>query len=309
MSDTEGKVEIDLSQDTQAPADAIKVHEEEPKIEVVDETKPVEAKDDGIEKTLKKLNKKLEKEKKARSEAENMARLAQEQAAAAAMEVNDSQLHLVTGAIESLKRDQEILKVALKESMASGDYDKSAELQFNLSENLKKLTDLEYGLKEMKANPPKPVMPVPQSHDAVVEGIINRLTPKSAKWLKDNREHIKSDKELRIMRRAHEDAVDRDIPVESKEYFKFVEKRMGIRKKEKSESNPEGNIDAMSDASKGQKRQSSPPAAPVTNVTSSQNYRNGTATLTNAEVEAARISGVSLQEYYRNKMREQNRLN
>lgn len=307
MSETEKQIEIDLGENTPAP-EIVEAKPDEPVVQVVEEAKQPEKPAPDVEKTLKKLSKKLEKEKKARAEAELSARLAQERAAAAAHEVNDSQLHLVSGAIESLRRDQEILKSALKESMAIGDYDKAADIQAHMTENLKKLGDLEHGYKEMKANPPKPVVPAPPSHDAVIDGIIERLTPKSANWVKENRKHLADEKALRMMRRAHEDAVDRDIPVESKEYFKFVEKRMGIRKKEKSEDKSyEGS--SMSEASKGQKRNSSPPAAPVSHAPGGSNYRNGTATLTQAEAEAARISGISLQEYYRNKMKEQNRLN
>jgi phage I-like protein len=108
------------------------------------------------------------------------------------------------------------------------------------------------------------------------------------------------------MARAHEDAVDFGIVPESDAYFQFVENRLGINAKRSSIPEVES---VMSEASSSKQRRSSPPSAPVSRQPIDTPHRPGVITLTAAEVEAAKISGISPQEYYRNKMREQNRLN
>jgi phage I-like protein len=64
----------------------------------------------------------------------------------------------------------------------------------------------------------------------------------------------------------------------------------------------------MSDAAKPTKSRQSPPAAPVSRTpVGSEGTRPGVIRLTADEVEAAKISGISPQEYYRLKMQDRNR--
>jgi hypothetical protein len=309
MSDTDEHVEFKI-EDT--PKDS-PPKDGEPIIEIVDE--PVaEAKQEEelavesekeVDKALKKLNKKLEKERKARIEAENFARQAAEQARVAQNEVSDSNLHLVSGAIESVKRDQEILKAHLRDAMAIGDYDKAADLQEQMTANITNLRQLERGFEEMRQQPRiQPVAPPPR--EITVDTLIDQVTPRSAEWLKRNRDHLPDARAIRVMARAHEDAVDFGIAPESDAYFQFVENRLGISSKRSSI--PEVD-EVMSEASSSKQRRSSPPAAPVSRNPIDSPHRPGVIRLTPAEVEAAKISGITPQEYYQNKMRDQNRLN
>jgi hypothetical protein len=304
MSGDEEQIEFKL--DDMPPVEASK--EGEPVVEVIDESSDI---NDGqpekdVDKALKKLNKKLEKERKARMEAEAIARQASEHARLAQNEASDSNLHLVSGAIESVRRDQEILKANLRDSMAIGDYDKAAELQEQMAANITNLRQLERGFEEMKQQPRiQPQAPPPG--ELTVDSLIDRVTPRSAEWLKKNRDALPDARSIRVMARAHEDAVDYGIAPESDAYFQFVENRLGISSTRRSI--PEVD-DVMSSAASSKQRRSGPPSAPVSRQPiDSPNHRPGVITLTAAEVEAARISGITPQEYYRNKMRENNRLN
>lgn len=301
MSDTEEKIEFKLD-------DVPKV--EEPKdgeaiIEIVDEpVAPGEKPGKDVDKALKKLNKRLEKERAKRAEAEAIARQATEQARMLHNEASDSNLHLVSGAIESVRRDQEILKAHLRDSMAIGDYDKAAALQEQMTANIQNLRQLERGFEEMKQQPR--LQPAPAQNEVTVDTLINQVTPKSAEWLRENKKHLPDARSIRVMARAHEDAVDYGIVPESDAYFKFVEKRLGIEKDRRSIPEVE---EVMSGASSAKQKRSGPPSAPVSRQPIDSPNRPGVIHLTAAEVEAAKISGITPQEYYRNKMREQNRLN
>jgi hypothetical protein len=301
MSDTEEQIEFKLD-------DAPKVEaqkENEPIIEIVDE-RVLEANQEGqtpekdVDKALKKLTKKLEEERKARMDAEAFARNAGEQARMAHNEASDSNLHLVSGAIDSVRRDQEILKANLRDAMAIGDYDKAADLQEQMASNITNLRQLERGFEEMKQQ--SRVQPqASQPRDLTVDTLIEQVTPRSAEWLQRNREHLPDQRSIRVMARAHDDAVDFGIAPESDAYFQFVENRLGISSKRNSI--PE--VDAvMSDASQSKQRRSSPPSAPVSRNPIDSPQRPGVIRLTPAEVEAAKISGITPLEYHENKMRE-----
>ena len=299
MSDTEEKLEfkIDDTPKMEAPKDGDAI------IEIVDEpVAPGEKPGKDVDKALKKLNKRLEKERSKRAEAEAMARQATEQARMLHNEASDSNLHLVNGAIESVRRDQEILKANLRDSMAIGDYDKAADIQERMSANIENLRKLERGFEEMKQQPR--LQPQPQNNELTVESLMGRVTPKSAEWLRENKKHLPDARSIRVMARAHEDAVDYGIVPESDAYFKFVEKRLGIEKDRRSIPEVE---EVMSGASSAKQKRSGPPSAPVSRQPIDSPNRPGVIHLTAAEVEAARISGITPQEYYRNKMREQNR--
>jgi hypothetical protein len=105
------------------------------------------------------------------------------------------------------------------------------------------------------------------------------------------------------MGRAHDDAVDLGIIPESDQYFRFIESRVGIGSKPASYESD----DAMSGAAKVTKNRQSPPSAPVSRQPVDTPNRPGTIRLTAEQVEAAKISGVTPQEYYKLMMQERNR--
>lgn len=290
-------------------APKVEAKQEEPVIEIVDDpNQPVEAKEEGkspqdIEKTLKNLSKRFEKEKEARLEAEARAREATEQARRYNMDAQDSRIHLVGSAIETLKRDDEILTAHLKNAMEIGDYDRAAEVQRTLAVNASKMMELERGYNDLRNTPPPPQVQQAPPQEMTVDDIIGRVTPRSAEWLKQNRDHLPDARSIRIMARAHEDALDYGYVPESDQYFRFVEGRLGIGSKKETYDGD----DAMAGAAKVTKSRQSPPSAPVSRQPVDAPTRPGVIRLTPDQVEAAKISGLTPQEYYKMMMQDRNR--
>jgi hypothetical protein len=300
MTGTEETVEFKLEDEPKI----VEPKEGETVVEIVDDSASgADRSGKDVDKALKKLNKKLEKERKARVEAQTIARQASEQARVATNEASDSNLHLVNGAIESVRRDQEALKAHLRDAMAVGDYDRAAQVQEQMTANITNLRQLERGFEEMKQQPR--LAPQPVSNELTVDNLMTQVTPKSAEWLKKNRDHLPDQRSIRVMARAHEDAVDYGIQPESDAYFAFVENRLGINNKSRRSIPEVDNV--MSEASGKKQKRSAPPSAPVSRSPIDSPNRPGVIHLTKAEVEAAQISGITPHEYYRNKMREQNR--
>lgn len=310
MTDNKEQIELNLGEenttnDVIIPDDAV--------VEIVDENAPppVETKkEDDVQAALEKLQKKLKKEEGLRKKAEKEAYEASLRANQASSDVENSNLTLVTTAIDTVKRDQEILKSNLRDSMSVGDYDKAAEIQEVMSMNSAKLLQLEQGFHEMK-NRPKIEQPTPpQRAGNMIDDIASRVTPLSAKWIKQNRDHLEDPRAIRMMGRAHEDAVDMGIRPESDEYFRFVENRLGIgREDTRQQQEPDYDNDSpLSEASAPVRRQS-PPAAPVSRTGTALGTRPNVVRLTPAQAEAAKISGLSEVEYYKLMIQERNRAN
>lgn len=302
MSDKENDLEIVID-------DAPEIEKKDDEVEVVaaeEESAPeVEAKRPEPDESIEELRRRLEQERLARIEAERRASQANDQATKAFAEVEDTQYHLVRSAFDSVKRDQEILRANLREAMQIGDYDKAAEINESMSMNSVKLSQLEQGLVEMQNRAriaqERPATPPPtRSGGDPVDDLIQRVTPLSARWLQENREHIQDQRALRIVARAHEDAIDMGIIPESNEYFSLVESRLGIRKEAPAKEEA-----ALSSAAAPVQRRSAPPAAPVSRGGSAT--RPGVVRLTPAQAEAAKISGLSNKEYYELMMKERNR--
>ena len=271
---------------------------------VVDESKAVGAEEgiDVLRDRLQKAKEHLAAEKQARMEAEKLANQA-------TVEVKENQVHLVSNAIDILNRERDNIKHNIKVYLAAGDYDRVVDLQEMLAVNNSKLMELQNGLQDMK-NQPAPQQPKAPEPDDIVENLIRQVSPRSARWLDRNRDNLNSVKALRIMERAHGDALDNEIEPDSDEYFKFIEKRLGIGKTPpKQQVRYEYQDDdepIMSAASEATSRRSAPPAAPVSRSQQmGQNSR--TVTLTADQAEAARISGLTNQQYWDLLQREKSR--
>ena len=110
MSGEEDKIEVVVTPDENEVKDDLDVR-------VIDDNEVVKASDDDDDddadpqKAIEKLRKKLKKEKQARKEAERRANQASAHVYKANVEVEDTNMHLVTNAMETLKRDNEILKI------------------------------------------------------------------------------------------------------------------------------------------------------------------------------------------------------
>lgn len=300
-----GQESLDLPVEDQNEPQNILIDEPDVADEVVileagNKNDPLEDSIEELKSKLKDTRQKYNEEKKARQEAESVAYKA-------SAEVEENQIHLVSGALETLRREQEMLKHTMKEVMAVGDFDRAVELQESFQSNINKITRLEDGLSEMKNNTRREA-PAPARD--IVDTLMQQVTPRSAKWLDQNREHLQDSRMLRIMERAHGDALDNQIIPESDDYFRFIENRLGIGKTKEAPrgSRYDDDDDVMSGASNStNRRQSAPAAAPVSRSSGGPTGNPRVIRLTPDQAEAARISGISPKEYWENLQAEKTR--
>ena len=286
MSDNEDTVEILLEDDKNiAKDDTIDVR--------VDEN----AKKRGMDpdEGINDLKLKLEQERSGRIEAEKQARQATEAAVHAKNEVQDTNLHLVKNAIDTVKRNNDILKYNYSEAMAVGDYTKAAEIQEGMSMNTSKLMELERGRSHMESAP-KYEVPQQQRPSDPVEALASQLSPRSADWVRRNPQCVTDPRMYQKMVAAHNLAMADGYQADSDDYFGFVEDTLRISKRVDV-----GEEDPMSASAKVTQRRS-PPAAPVSRSGTGTGSRPNVVRLTKAEAETAKDLGMTEQDYARNKL-------
>jgi hypothetical protein len=281
---TEDQFEIDRGEDPK-PAEDIIVEKSEEKA----------ADPDPVDNTLDTLKAQLEEERKARQEAQRRASEAEYSAYEAKGEVQDTSLHLVSNAIDTVIQNNNILKANYRDAMAMGDFDTAADIQSEMSSNAAKLLQLEQG-KQALENQPRQPAPTPYVADPV-EALASQLSPRSADWVRRNPQFATDPRLYQKMLAAHNLAMADDIPADSDDYFAAIEDTLRIRRQDNS-----GDYDAMADAAKPTQRRSAPPAAPVSRSGGGGGSKPNRVTLTAAEREMASMMGMTPEEYGRNKL-------
>jgi hypothetical protein len=286
MADNDEQLEIELNDEKKAPESDIQVE----KVDNDDKKAEVEA-DEGIND----LKMKLEQERQARIQAEKQAHMAAQAAAEAKNEVQDTNLQLVKNAIDTVKRNNDVLKYNYSEAMAVGDYTKAAEIQETLGMNSAKLMELERGRQHMETAP-KYEAPQPQAPSDPVEALASQLSPRSAQWIRRN-PHFATDARLyQKMVAAHNIAMADGHSPDTDDYFASIEDTLRISKPVAVEAE-----DPMAGAAKVTQRRA-PPAAPVTRSGTGTGSRPNVVRLTKAEAETARDLGMTEEDYARNKL-------
>lgn len=282
MTDLPDENEIEVPIVDEQPVEVVLEGEKQPE-ETIDER---EAALKDMKAQLDEVNRRHEQEKIARMRAEQYA---MEQAKAAQYTQTDlhhSNLQVVNSGIENMQQTISQAKRALADATAAGDYNAVAEANEVLAWAHTQLNELSSGkrnierhLQSIQTNegrvadqqpqyaPPQP----PPTPEQQFEGLLSRLTPKSAAWM---REHPNAAQDLNKLSAAHQAAtVLKGITPETPEYFSFIESELGI-----SNGRSNGRKPAMASA----------PVSSASPIVSRSGYNGGsTMTLSAAEVEQA----------------------
>lgn len=274
--------------------------------EPVVETKKPDAREQALEDMRRQYeNQKriAEAEREARRQAEMFARRQAQEVGYARNEVQDSNLRIILNAIEANQQAAEMVEHQLAEALASGDYNVVAKAQRQLAQYEAELLQLNNGknqLEEMlqaqtaEGAVYEPQIPSfePQIPQDPVEQYASQLSPKSAQWL---REHPEAVNKIDRLGRAHQEAIEDGYAPDTKEYFNYIETRLGYAETPKRAA---PNKKAMV-------------SAPVSSSGSGISSRSGsptTITLSPEEVEMAELNepglprNQAIEIYARNKM-------
>ena len=242
-----------------------------------------------LKKQLKEQRNFAEKERQARLQAEEFARRQSEEAEFAKVETQDSNLRVVASAIEQTEAVAQNAERAYADAMQAGDYAAAAKAQRAMAYCESQLSQLSYAKKQLESQLEKRTAegrvdaPLPEIRKMAppqdpVEALAAQLTPKSAEWL---RAHPEAASQVEKLVAAHSSAVQfKGLTPESPEYFQYVEKKLGIGKKDKA---PE----AEKVEKPVKKAMASAPVQSSSSYSNGGRTSNDTIHLTSAEVEMA----------------------
>lgn len=268
-----------------------------------DNTPTVDESLDTLKRQLEAKNQEAIDERKGRLDAEKRAYSAETTARQATGSVDETNLQLIGSALEQTAQQQAIHKANLRTALQNGDADAMADAQEQIAILATRKAQLENGQFaleehiERKRNAPPPVL-----HSDPVEQLASGLTPRSASWVRSHPEYVRDPRLNRKMIRAHEDAMDDRLSVDTDEYFQFIESRLGLGQQEVTRRNDVQQDDSpMSEASAPTARRTPPPAAPVTRSGTPNGQRPGVVRLSSQEKEMADMMGMTEIDYWKNK--------
>lgn len=275
----ESEIELELEEIID---DLPEVEIEEEEVIKEPEKKAELAPDDALEA----LKEQLKQERNRVQEAERREREAAEIANSARVEAHDSNLHLVTNAISSIKQSSDLLKVDYANALADGDYSRAAEIQATMADNAVRLNQLEQGRESLERQPVQQYQP--QQMGDPVEALASQLSPKSANWIRQNPQFATDQRLFQKMLGAHNIVMADGIQVDTDDYFSAIEDILKVKKD--------------TSAQQQYQRKAAPAAAPVTRNGTGQGSRPNVVKLTALEREMAQLNGLSDQEYAKHKL-------
>lgn len=269
----------------------------------------------SVEDELAELRADRDRERQGRISAEQRANEAGGRAAASEEDVRKSHLMTMNSAIEMLGQQKEQLTAQLAAAMSEGDFTKAAQINVEISTNVSKSLEIERGKIMAETAPARETRArVVSSGDPQVEAVASSLTPLSAAWVRAHPEYARDPRKLNEMKAAHFKVVAEigEDKAESPEYFAAVEGVLGIEPG--ARNGDAGGRDAvsvtLSDAAKAtqtreaaERREVQPSPAPA----SRGGANTRTVRLSAQQQEAAKISGLSNEEYARNMLAEKTR--
>lgn len=312
MSATDDEIKIDLDEIDRnlskkppkaAPVPDVEVVQAEP--EVKQEEKKVVKPEEG----LAVLKKQVEAERAGRENAERRASEAEAAELRSRTESQDTNLHLVTTAIEKVEQQNVILKANLRQAIVDNDADAQVEIQASMAESAANLLQLKQG----KAALEKAPKPVARAAPDPVEQFAATLSPRAAGWIRSHPDFVTDGRKNEKMIAAH-NFIKNDIELDSDQYFEKIEEMLGIKKAAPSVDVNLNGGDPMADAAKPV-RQTPPAGAPVSRSGNGTGGRSGAITLTPEQQEIARLnfpdSKTPLEDYARQivALRQEGKLN
>ena len=239
------------------------------------------------------LKRQLAEEKAGRIRAEQQAHQANRETHRARGEVDETNLQLVVNAIDTVSRDQELMKQAHTYALQNGDFARATEIQSEMSANSAKLLQLENGRQAMENAPRQPEPQMPPTDP--VEDFASRLSPRSADWVRKHPEFVRDQRLNAKMIAAHNLAVADGIPTDTDEYFEAIEETLKVTPK------PAQNDTDDQYAAKAVRRRDAAPAAAPANR-GGQSASSNVVRLTAAEREMAEMMGMKPEDYAKNKV-------
>lgn len=207
-------------------------------------------------------------------------------------EVNDSQADAISSALAAAGAEADKAQLDIENAISVGDPKAQAEAQRRLSMATANLARLEAGKQAIEERAKVTPKETPQQQTG---NNTNELPQAARDYISKHPEIMSDTKINRQTRFAHEEIVDSGITPYTPRYFEMMDEHLGYVRKE------EPAIEVAQPKPKGNAIVSAPVSRDIPG--SGGPRKNGKITLTASEVEAARVSGITPEEYAKQKIK------
>lgn len=302
--DGEDATKVDPKTVVAVPGNEAEVLEiEEPEIEVEVEEPEVPQQDDAtiaLKKQIDELKKseqvhkdRAEQFAREREEALERARQREAQISKVQKEAYDSQADAISSALAAAQAEADKAQLDIENAISLGDAKGQAEAQRRMSMATANLARLQDGKEAAEARAKEPPA---QTGDPIDTW---GMPPITTTWLKNHRPWLTDPDKLDELRWHQLQAKRAGLQPHTKEFLEFIEVQIGEREA------PEAEVEVEKEPVV--KKKEPVVSAPVSRNVPTVNGkpRSGKVTLTPKEVEAARISGITPEEYAKQKLRKE----
>lgn len=264
----------------------VKVEGDEPKQEVKEEKKEDEPDVEALRKQLTDLKSAQEIQKSQAAEADRRAKEAAAQLAELWKTNQQSQIDSIATAMGAAQIEIDAAKKDIVLAGAAQDYNALADAQERLATAKAHMVNLEHGRDVFESQQQQP-----RQQEDPIEANPN-LYREEKNWLRQHPEAMSDPRKNAKLNAAYFDAMDKGLSRGSREYFDFIEEQMGYREKKPEQV-------------QNKQEESIVYAAPPSKTVPSGSGAGGSKkvyTLTKEEAEIAKLSGITPQEYVKQKL-------
>ena len=179
---------------------------------------------------------------------------AERETQSARSEVVETRAGSIEAGLSAAQTESAAAKAEYKTAMEAGDWAKAADAQERLAGAQARIVRLDEAKADLEAAKTAPRREQPTQVEDPVEAYLQKLTPKSANWLRQHKDYVTDTRKNAKLTGAHYSAVGEGLDVDSPEYFAHVEKALGMTESDGKAKTVNGN---------GAKRPASAPVAPV----------------------------------------------
>ena len=290
------KVQIEAINEAAQETDPIKAAATEPekKVEQKDGSEDLKEQLRLAKEAQEAAQRAVESEKTARIQAERAVEQHKQEVTKFRTEAEQSNYDAIINAIGNAQSESDSASRDYEIALQNQDFKAAAESQKRLARAETRLVQLEDGKtalesrREAQKQDTRPIQTDP------IEQAIAAFPHNAQVWLRRNSQYLTDDRKNAQIRVAHWAVLDSGVTAYSDAYFDKIEQELGLKQAPKSEK-------------KETKEIKEPPArivsAPPSRSSQANGLPSGSYSLTAAEREAARMSGISDTEYLRQKLR------
>lgn len=264
---------------------------------------PLKARIAELERSNQEYLARIEAEQREKTEALRRAQEREAEIGRLQEQTTSSQAEAINAALAAAQAEAESAERDIEAAASLGDAKAQAEAYRKLSRAEARIISLENGKealeREIKSRPePKPT---PQVQDDPLEKL--NLPQLAKDWLRKHPEFLHDPRKNAKIQTLHYDVVDEGYAPYSKDYFEMMEQKLGMRKAPVKAEEPDYEEDDEVEDNQSTRRTivSAPPSRETPSSSGARD--GGRVRLTNLEKEAARMSGISEEEYAKNKLK------